>query len=124
MPHWRNNRVFASNNGSVEAEEDCTEVGIGPFVGIWLEVGLDVDDESGADCREQAGLGTRSTTCGDNWNVETHENQGDVEIFIVLHYIFGIVLRRLLLVHGVEIEVGVIVLDWLEVHAQGLLDTW
>jgi hypothetical protein len=47
-----------------------------------------------------------------------------VEIFIVLRHIFGIVLRRLLLVHGVEIEVGVIVLDWLEVHAQGLLDTW
>jgi hypothetical protein len=25
---------------------------------------------------------------------------------------------------GVEIELGVVVLDWLEVHPQGLLDAW
>jgi hypothetical protein len=37
---------------------------------------------------------------------------------------FGIVLRCLSLVHGVEIEVGVIVLDWLEVHPESLLDAW
>jgi hypothetical protein len=87
-----------------------------------LEVGLDVDDEGGADRREQTSLGTQSTVCGDSWNAETHENQGGIEILIVLRHVFGIVLCRLSLVHGVEIELGVIVLDRLEVHAQGLLD--
>jgi hypothetical protein len=38
----------------------------------------------------------------------------------MLLYVFGIVLRRLLLVYCVEVELGVI-LDRLEVHAQGLL---
>jgi hypothetical protein len=108
----------------VEGEEDCAEVGFGSFGGIRLEVGLDVDDEGGADRGEQTGLGTRSTFCGDNWNAETHKNQGGVEVLIVLRHIFGIVLCRLSLVHGVEIDLGVVVLDWLEVHAQRLLDAW
>ena len=53
---------------------------------------------------------------------ETHENQGGVEILIVLMYVLGIVLRRLSLIHGVEVKLGIIVLDGLEVHPQGLLD--
>jgi hypothetical protein len=40
----------------------------------------------------------------------------------VLRHVFGVVLCRLSLVHGVEIEFGIIVLDRLEVHAQRLLD--
>ena len=52
----------------------------------------------------------------------THENQGGVEIFVVLLHVLGIVFDRLSPVHGVEIELGVIVLDGLEVHPQGLLD--
>jgi len=47
---------------------------------------------------------------------ETHENQGGIEILIVLLHVFGIVLRRLLVVHCVEVALGVIALDWLEVH--------
>ena len=47
---------------------------------------------------------------------ETHENQGGVEILVVLLHVFGIVLRRLSVVHGVEIELGIIALDRLEVH--------
>ena len=54
--------------------------------------------------------------------VETHENQGGVEILVVLLHVFGIVLHRLSSVHGIEIELRVIVLDWLEIHPQGLLD--
>jgi hypothetical protein len=49
----------------LRTEEDCAEVCFGPLGGIWLEVGLDVDDEGGADRREQTGLGMRSTLCGD-----------------------------------------------------------
>ena len=52
----------------------------------------------------------------------THEDQGGVEIFVVLLHVLGIVFDCLLSVHGVEIEFGVIVLDGLEVHPQGLLD--
>jgi hypothetical protein len=89
-----------------------------------LEVGLDIDDECGADRGEQTGLGARSTLRSGGGNTETHENQGGVEVLIVLRHVFGIVLCRLSLVHCVEIELGVIVLDRLEVHAQGLLDAW
>jgi hypothetical protein len=68
---------------SIEAEEDCTEVGFGPFVGIWLELRLDVDDEGGADRGEQTGLRTWSTLYSNEGNLETHENQGGVEVLIV-----------------------------------------
>ena len=36
--------------GWVEGEEDCPEVGLGLVTGILLKLGLDVDDECGADC--------------------------------------------------------------------------
>ena len=42
--------------GSVEAEENCSEVGFRPFTGVWLELGLDGYDEGGADCRKQTSL--------------------------------------------------------------------
>ena len=54
-------RVFVGSDGSIEAEENRAEVCFGSFGGIWLELGLDVDDEGGADCGEQTCLGTRST---------------------------------------------------------------
>jgi hypothetical protein len=66
----------------------------------------------------------RSQHCSGKGNAETHENQGGIEILIMFLHEFGIVLRCLSLVHGVEIEVGVIVLDWLEVHPESLLDAW
>ena len=60
----------------------------------------------------KAELTTENRPARDNWNVETHENQGCVEVLVVLPHV--VVLRRLLLVHGVEIELGVVVLDQLE----------
>ena len=120
--HWRRGGDFVGSNGSVGAQEDCAKVGFGPFGGIWLEVGLDVDNEGGADCREQTGLETRSALYSGGGNARTHENQGGIEVLVVLHHIFGIVLRRLSLVHGVEVELGVVILDRLEVYAQRLLD--
>jgi len=56
-------------------------------------------------------------------NAETHKNQGGVEILVVLLHVFSVVLRRFLFVHGVKINLGVVVLDGLEVHPQSLLDT-
>ena len=48
--------------------------------------------------------------------METHENQGGVKILVVLLHVLGIILRRLPVVHSVEIELGVIALDRLEIH--------
>ena len=44
------------NGGLVESEEDGSKKGGGLFVGIGLEIRMDVDDEGGADSREQASL--------------------------------------------------------------------
>ena len=52
----------------------------------------------------------------------THEDQGGVEIVVILLHVLVIVLDRLSLVHCVEIEFGVLVFDGLEVHPQGILD--
>jgi hypothetical protein len=64
-------RQDIANVEALEAEEDCTEVGFGPFTGIWLELRQDVDEEGEADCREQAGLGTQSKMWGDDRSTET-----------------------------------------------------
>ena len=52
----RNSVGLSGNGGLVESEEDSSEEGGGLFVGIGLEVRVDVDDEGGTDGREQAGL--------------------------------------------------------------------
>ena len=64
-----------------------------------------------------------STLYDDRVVAETHENQGGVEIFVVVLHVLGIVLGRLPFVHGVEIDFGVIVLDGLEENPEGVLDT-
>ena len=53
-------------------------------------------------------------------NTETHENQGGVEILVVLLHVFGVIPHRLSVVHRVEIEVGAV--GWLEIHSQSLLN--
>ena len=65
--------VFVGSDGSVEAEENGAEVSFGPFGGIWLELGLDVDDEGGTDCGEETSLGTRSMPPNEPKNAE-HTN--------------------------------------------------
>ena len=42
---------------------------------------------------------------------DTHENQGGIEILVVFLHVFGIIFHRLSFVHGVEIELRVVVLD-------------
>ena len=61
-------------------------------------------------------------TAHKNRHAETHENQGGIEIFIVFLHVVGVVFHRFSFVHGVEIKPGVVVLNWLEEHPQGLLD--
>ena len=47
---------LAGNSGRIESEEDGAEEGCGLLVRIGSEVGVDVDDESRADNREQTRL--------------------------------------------------------------------
>ena len=51
-----------------------------------------------------------------------HENQRGVEILVVLLDIVRIVFGRLLLVNGVEIQAGIVVLNWRQKCAQSILD--
>ena len=44
-----------------------------------------------------------------------HGNQGDIEVLVLLPGVVGVVSCRLFLVHCVEIETSVIVLDELEI---------
>jgi len=58
------------------------------------------------------------------WRAAIHyKNGGGIEILVVFLHVLGIVLHCLSLVHGVEIKLGVSVLDGLEVHVHGILDT-
>ena len=52
---------------------------------------------------------------------ETYKNEGSIEVLVVLLHVFRIALRCLSVVHNIEIEMRVFVLDWLKVHPQGLL---
>ena len=52
----------------------------------------------------------------------THKNQGGIEILVVLLDIVGVVLGRLLLVHRVEVETSVVVLDGLEERSESILN--
>ena len=65
-PHWRSGGIFVGRDGSVEAEEDRSEVGFRPFARVWLEFGLDVDNEGRADRGEKTGLKLWSTRTATN----------------------------------------------------------
>jgi hypothetical protein len=56
-------------------------------------------------------------------NDTTHENQGGIEVFVVLLDIIGVVFCRLFLVNCVEIETSVIVLNGLEKRPKSILET-
>ena len=56
-PRQGGRRTSVWRSGSVEAEEDHSEICFESFGRILLELGLDVDDEGGADRREQINLG-------------------------------------------------------------------
>ena len=41
-----------------------------------------------------------------------YKNQGGVEVLVILLDVVGVILGRFPLVHGVEVETSVVVLDW------------
>ena len=53
----------------------------------------------------------------------THENQGSVEILVVLLDVVGIILGCLLLVYRIEIKAGVVILEGLEKCSEGISET-
>jgi len=52
----------------------------------------------------------------------THENQSGIEVLVILLYIVRIIFGRLPLVHRIEIEARVVVLDGLEESFEGILE--
>ena len=52
----------------------------------------------------------------------TYENQGGIEILVVLLHVLCVILHSLSFIHRIEIEFGVVILDGLEVDPEGLLD--
>jgi len=52
----------------------------------------------------------------------TDEYQGGIEVLIVLLDVVGVVLGRLPLVHGVEVETGIVGLDGLEESPESILE--
>ena len=52
----------------------------------------------------------------------TYEDQGGVEVLVVLLDVVCIIFGRLLLVHGVEIETSIVVLDGLEECPESILE--
>jgi len=83
---------------------------------------MGINDEGGADGREQTSLQEQPTRADDRWQA-TQENQGGVEVLVVLLDVVHIVLGRLPLVHGVEVDAGIIGLDGLEERPQGVLES-
>ena len=55
-------------------------------------------------------------------NHVTHENEGCVEVLVVLLDIVHLMLHRLPLVHGVEVESRIVSLDGLEESLKGILE--
>ena len=59
---------------------------------------------------------------GETKKTETDEYQGGVEIFVVLLHVLGVVFHCLSFVHGVKVKLWVVVLVWLEVHPEDILN--
>ena len=53
----------------------------------------------------------------------THENQGSIEVLVILLDIVHIIFRCLLLVYCIEIETRVVVLEGLEERSEGISET-
>jgi hypothetical protein len=51
----------------------------------------------------------------------THEYQGSVEVLVVLLDVVRVILHRLSLVKGIEVEAGVVGLDGLEERSESIL---
>ena len=51
-----------------------------------------------------------------------YKYQGGIEVLVVLLDVVGIVLGRLPLVHGVEVEARIAGLDWLEESSESILE--
>jgi hypothetical protein len=63
-----------------------------------------------------------STVRSGNRKTETHENQGGIEVLVILPQAVGVIFLRLSFLHGEEVKVVVFALDWLEILPQCLLD--
>ena len=64
-PLWESRNVVVSERGVVNLVNENTKESGGLAVGIRFELGVDLDDKGGSDCREQTGLYT--------WSGQVHQ---------------------------------------------------
>jgi len=98
-------------SGLVEGKEGCAKEGCGLLVWIRFELRMDVDGKAELTAENRPAYEGKSSKPQDRAN-SRHEYQGGIGVLVVLLDIVRIVLRGLL-VHGIEIESGVIGLDGL-----------
>jgi hypothetical protein len=99
-PLWESRRVVAEGS-VVDLMDKNAEEGGGLVVRVRLELGVDLDDECGGDGGEQTSLHQVQHGYTEASH-ETHEDQGGVQILVVLLHEFPIVLLGLLAVVFVE----------------------
>ena len=81
-PLWEGGNVV-SEGGVVRLVDENTKEGGSLVIGIGLELRVELDDKSGGDRREQTSLCPLLAPVGKTrW--KTHENQGCVQVFIML----------------------------------------
>ena len=57
------------------------------------------------------------------WRTVTHENQRGIEVLVVLLDVVRVIFGGLSLVHRIEVEPRVVVLDGLEERSESILET-
>ena len=80
---------------------------------------MNIDDEGGADGREQTGL-EESIRLNEVRQQVTYEYQGCIEIFVVFLDVVRIALGRLPLVHRVEGNARIFCIDGLEESSENI----
>jgi len=80
---WDCRNVVAGSGVVDLVDEDAEESG-GLFTRVWLELGLDLDEECGGHGGEQTSLYTKSARPRRGNIEETYKYQGGVHVFVVL----------------------------------------
>jgi hypothetical protein len=109
-PLWEGRRVIAEG-GVVNFMDKDTEEGGGLVVRVRLELGVDVNDKRGGHRREQTGLLPKLAPphlSSDG----THEDQGGVQILVILLHESPIVLLGLLAVVFIESSPVILLSEW------------
>ena len=93
---------MVSERGVVYLVKENTKESSSLAVGIGLELGVDLDDEGGGDCREQTGLYHVVRMSSFKRRRGTHEDQSCAQVFVVFLEEFLVVLFCHLVIVPIE----------------------